>query len=196
MARCSGSSQGEARTRAARTRAACRFHSLLRCLPLRCPFCVCSAPPLAEMPLCAECWGGSLCELTYLSGAFMFTLRHRCRRDDALRRLGNNDKQTVVREGRSDRSTFCQTAFESGCRGSEVPKVARPSPNFTGSFTDRRSQAAEPLTRQNSTEELAEGSGDCAEMVMVMTALTASDSLGSSGGNVVVRYTKIIVGGN
>lgn len=102
-----------------------------------------------------------------------------------MMRLGKQ-QQTVVKEGRSDRSTFCQTAFESGCRGSEVHEVARPSLRFrlalSQTFTSRRT--AHP---PNSTAEgLAEGSGDCAEMAIVMTDL---NSLGSSGGtcNLVVR---------
>ena len=115
----------------------------------------------------------------------MFTARHRCRRDDALRRLGNNNKQTVVREGRSDRSTF---VFESGFGGSEVHEVAKPSSTLDSllhrlTFTSRRT--AHP---PNSTaEELAEGSGDCAEMAIVMTDLTVSDSLGSSEVMSIVR---------
>jgi hypothetical protein len=110
----------------------------------------------------------------------MFTIRHRCRRDDALRRLGNDNKQTVVNEGRSDRSTF---VFESGCGRSEVHEVARPSPILTRSlFHRRRRRTAHP---PNLTS-IAEGSGDCAEMAIVMTDLTCSDSLGSSGGRLIV----------
>lgn len=101
-------------------------------------------------------------------------------------RLGKQ-QQTVVKEGRSDRSTFCLSAFESGCRGSEVPKVARPSLRsrlaLSQTFTSRRT--AHP-PNSTAAEGLAEGSGDCAEMAIVMTDLTASDSLGSSGGNVVI----------
>lgn len=67
----------------------------------------------AGMPLCAQWSGGCVCDLTYLSGAFMFTARHRCRRDDALRRLGKQ-QQTVVKEGRSDRVIIVKARVQVG----------------------------------------------------------------------------------
>jgi hypothetical protein len=107
----------------------------------------CYAPPLAEMSLCAQCSGGSFCDLTYLSGAFMFTFGHRSR-DDALWRLGNNNnKQWLEKEGTTG-WIFVQARSSRGVE--EVRFAQSPDLPFTlaARSLTRRARAAEPLTRQ------------------------------------------------
>jgi hypothetical protein len=80
------------------------FYSFRNCMVH--PFALsCYAPSLAEMSLCAQCSGSVFSSLTYLSGAFMFTFRYRCR-DDALWLGNDNNNKQWFREGRSDRVVF------------------------------------------------------------------------------------------
>ena len=92
----------------------------------------CSVQSFAGMPLCAQWWGGSFCKLTYLSGAFMFTSR----RDDALRRLGNNNnKQWLEKEGATGR-LFVRPRSSRGVEEVRFAKSPDLPPRLTRSFTD------------------------------------------------------------